>query len=67
MIFFQTNVPEPFKAEESVEDIVEGAPAGLSDAKVIASNQEGSFMRNLCNAVLMSSAVTRILIMGLGQ
>ena len=35
-------MPEPFKAEESVEDSVEGVPAGLSDAKVITSNQEGS-------------------------
>eukprot|EP00088_Acartia_fossae_P068585 TRINITY_DN8734_c0_g1_i2.p1 TRINITY_DN8734_c0_g1~~TRINITY_DN8734_c0_g1_i2.p1 ORF type:complete len:180 (+),score=54.24 TRINITY_DN8734_c0_g1_i2:27-566(+) len=33
-IQMKTNVPEPFKAEESVEDTVEGVPAGLSDAKV---------------------------------
>ena len=33
--YFQTNVPEPFKAEEDLEDnLKEGLPVGLSDSQV---------------------------------
>ena len=34
-VFFQTNVPEPFQAEDETEDsLKEGLPAGLSDSQV---------------------------------
>ena len=34
-VFFQTNVPEPFQAEDATEDsLKEGLPAGLSDSQV---------------------------------
>lgn len=33
-IEMKTNVPEPFQAEDLLQDTVEGLPAGLSDAQV---------------------------------